>query len=103
MARRLRHYVGSVVFDATGSVIAASAPRAGRITLWAAATGTLLADHPVPDGCGIAPAGPAGTFIATGGAGARLVIGADGSARALPRGAAADWDHHLAGTAAASG
>ncbi len=100
MARRLRHYIGSVVFDATGTVIAASAPRAGRITLWDAATGALLADHPVPDGCGIAPAGPAGSFVATGGAGARLVIDADGSAMALAGGAPADWDHHLAGVAA---
>jgi hypothetical protein len=98
LARRLRHYIGSVVFDATGTVVAASAPRAGRITLWDAATGELLADHPVPDGCGIAPAGPAGSFIATGGAGARFVIGADGSAQALPPGAPADWDHHLVGT-----
>ncbi|MEZ5864081.1 MAG: DUF1513 domain-containing protein [Geminicoccaceae bacterium] len=95
MAKRLRHYIGSVVFDATGSVIAASAPRAGRITLWDAATGALLADHPVPDGCGIAPAGPAGSFIATGGAGARLRLEANGSATPLPPGAPADWDHHL--------
>lgn len=100
MARRLRHYIGSVAFDGTGTVIAASAPRAGRVTLWNAATGALLADHPVPDGCGIAPAGPAGSFIATGGSGTRLVIAADGSARPLPGGAPANWDHHLGWTTA---
>lgn len=97
ISRRLRHYIGSLAFDRSGTVIAASAPRANAITLWDTASGDLLAEHEIADGCGVAAADLPRSFIVTGSAGGRYRIGADGSSTALDRDPPADWDNHLVG------
>lgn len=102
MAQHLRHYIGSIAFDRTGEVIAASAPRASRLTLWSARTGASLGTHPIPDSCGIAAAPTPGSFIATGSDGRHYALAPGSSPRELAAAPlAGDWDNHLVGSTAA--
>ena len=50
----LKGYIGSVAASGDGRIIAASAPKAGRIVYVVAATGAVVAESALPDGCGIA-------------------------------------------------
>ena len=50
----LKGYIGSVAASGDGRMIAASAPKAGRIVYVVAETGAVIADSALPDGCGIA-------------------------------------------------
>ncbi len=97
LSRRLRHYIGSLAFDRSGKVIAASAPRANAVTLWDAESGELLAEHRIADGCGVAAADTPQSFIVTGSAGGRYRIAADGGSTPLDPEPPADWDNHLVG------
>jgi hypothetical protein len=54
LGRALKGYVGSVVVSRDGSVIAASAPRAGRIVFVDQATGAVRGTTTLADGCGLA-------------------------------------------------
>lgn len=56
----LKGYIGSVALSADGRLLAASAPRAGRIVYTDTETGKTVHEALIPDGCGIAPASPAG-------------------------------------------
>src|SRR3546814_18482531 len=58
--------------DAAGQVLAASAPRGGAITFWSVAERRYLSSLPLGDGCGVAPSGEPGGFLASSGYG-RLV------------------------------
>ncbi|MEQ1717161.1 MAG: DUF1513 domain-containing protein [Hyphomicrobium sp.] len=69
MGTALKGYIGSVAASGDGEVIAASAPKAGRILYIAAATGTILGESTVKDGCGIAGEDGA-AFAVTSGLGA---------------------------------
>jgi hypothetical protein len=103
MARRLRHYIGSIAFDRTGEVIAASAPRASRLTLWDARTGASLGVHPIPDGCGIAAIGARGAFVATTSGGRCYALTVDQKPQELAAAPlAGDWDNHLVAHAGAA-
>ena len=64
----LKGYIGSVAVSAGGGVIAASAPKAGRILYIDAATGLVRAESPLKDGCGVA-ADHDDTFAVTSGLG----------------------------------
>lgn len=52
--RDLKGYIGSMAASADGTIIAASAPRAGRILYIDAGTGIVCGETELPDGCGIA-------------------------------------------------
>ena len=96
--RGLEHYCGSVSFDVEGRVLAVSAPRGGVLVFWDAETGRFLSTVAVPDGCGLAAAGTPGTFVATSGDGAVMLVDARrGEIRPLPLAGAprAHWDNHL--------
>lgn len=96
--RAMRHYGGSVCFDASGSRIAVSAPRAGLVAFWDGDGGYLFATA-LADGCGLAPGAEAGAFLASSGSGGVLAIDAF-SHRAVALAdafaAAGRWDNHLA-------
>lgn len=55
MGLALKGYIGSVAMSADGNVLAASAPRAGRIVLCDTRTGRTLRVVEIADGCGVAP------------------------------------------------
>ncbi|MEZ5899188.1 MAG: DUF1513 domain-containing protein [Hyphomicrobiaceae bacterium] len=50
----LKGYIGSVSATVDGSVIAASAPKAGRILYVNTADGSIAGNSELPDGCGVA-------------------------------------------------
>ena len=54
MGAALKGYIGSVAASADGTIIAASAPKAGRIIYIDAASGAVRAESVLKDGCGIA-------------------------------------------------
>jgi hypothetical protein len=96
----MRHYAGSIAFDAGERILGVSHPRGNLVTFWDAATGSLLWHTDVPDGCGIAPATRPAAFIVTGGAGDVLEV--DVAARTRVSRAefgAFFWDNHLIGRA----
>ena len=65
----LKGYIGSVAASVDGAIIAASAPKAGRVLYIDSRSGNVVAESTLKDGCGIA--GEAGgTFAVTSGLGA---------------------------------
>ncbi len=94
----LRHYVGSIAFDAAGEWIAASSPRGGSVVLWRAADGAYRGRYGIADVCGVAAAPEPGSFVLTTGNGD--ILGLDAASLAarpiLPRNAGIRWDNHLA-------
>ena len=50
----LKGYIGSVAVSGDGQVLAAAAPRAGRTLFIDTASGSIVAETALPDGCGIA-------------------------------------------------
>jgi hypothetical protein len=95
--RRLRHYTGSIAFDATGRLLAVSGPRGHLITLWDAASGEFMTHVEALDASGLAPTGEPGQFLVSGGDGALRAIDArrgDSRVLAAPDGARR-WDNHL--------
>lgn len=55
--KELKGYIGSMASSADGRIVAASAPRAGRVLYFEAASGRLVGEASIADGCGVAPAG----------------------------------------------
>jgi hypothetical protein len=95
---RFDNYIGSVGFDASGTILAATSPRGGVIAYWDAPSRRFLGARRLPDVCGVAPHPETALFVVTSGnAGVRL----SGPGRAdLQRlgGSALDewaWDNHL--------
>ena len=103
--RAMRQYCGSVAFDASGRIVAASAPRGDAITLWDARSGGYLCALPVADGSGVAPTREAGRFLATSGRGGAFFVDAGGGRRPLDASgvAAGRWDNHLSAAEARAG
>lgn len=50
----LKGYIGSIAASGDGRIVAASAPKAGRILYIASATGEVVGEGALADGCGIA-------------------------------------------------
>lgn len=96
--RAMRQYCGSVAFDASGDIVAVSAPRGDTMTLWDAKNHCFLRAVPLADTSGVVPTGVRGQFLATSGRGSALVLDAQGERRALNTGFVANgkWDNHLA-------
>jgi hypothetical protein len=101
--RRLKSYCGSAAVDASGRVLAASAPRGGMIAFWDLAEGgRFLGLAEVADGSGIDAGAEPGAFIASSGLGG--VFSLDGRAgTSRPAAPAIDpgdhWDNHLTAVA----
>ncbi len=94
--RRMRHYVGSIRFDAGHRVIAASCPRGHAVTFWDAETGASLGLSRFPDACGLAPTDRPGVFAAVGmGAPVELDAAAPAVAPESLADLSATWDNHL--------
>lgn len=64
--RDLKGYIGSMASSSDGRIVAASAPRAGRIVYFDAATARVIGETRLADACGIAPAGDTGIACTTG-------------------------------------
>jgi hypothetical protein len=95
LARRLRHYTGAVAFDPSCRLIALSSPRANVFTVWDAASGALLHEVPIRDGCGVTRGLAPGEFLMTGAAGRVERFDAlRGVAESVPVDRAGDWDNH---------
>ena len=95
--RRMRHYTGSVAFDATGSILAVSCPRGNLVTFWDAGTGAYLSHIKAVDASGIARTDRDGEFLITGGNGAMWIV--DSRTRTthafLETESELRWDNHL--------
>ena len=87
--QRMRHYCGSVAFNAKGSEFAVSSPRGGLVTRWSA-DGAYLGHHDQPDACGIAAA-DAGFWISDG----TGHLAQTPSHRPPTHFGATHWDNHL--------
>ena len=95
--RRMRHYIGSVAFDASGAVIAATSPRGHVATFWDAASGRLLSQVRAVDASGLAATEQPGAFIIAGGNGLIQEVDArtGTAARLRTRDSGMRWDNHI--------
>lgn len=88
----LNNYIGSVTADASGAIVAASAPKGGLITYWDVARRRFLGTCALGDGCGLAPTHQSASFLLTSGDGVLAMGGVDGiRARTSSR---YHWDNH---------
>ena len=103
--RAMRQYCGSVAFDASGRIVAASAPRGDAITLWDARSGNYLCAVPVADGSGVAPTREEERFLATSGRGGAFFVDSGGGRRPLDAACvtAGSWDNHVSAAEAHAG
>jgi hypothetical protein len=100
MLGRLRNYCGSAVLDETGRFLATTSPVGGVVMLWDVREGRCLGCAELADGCGLAAADGAGTFLAASGHGGGCFVAADGpTVRSHRIGLAfldsGRWDNHL--------
>ncbi|MEM5583488.1 DUF1513 domain-containing protein [Roseibium sp. AS2] len=95
VAAGLRNYIGSVTANASGEIIATSAPRGGQTLFWNAATGDFIGAQTIPDGCGVAPIDQGSFLISDGNGALSLVSEPDGGAEVLARPPGISWDNHL--------
>lgn len=92
---KLQNYIGSVSVNSDASVIAASAPRGGKVLFWNAATGAFIRHQDIPDGCGVAPIDQGSFLISDGNGGVSYVAEAEDGAEILARPPGFAWDNHL--------
>lgn len=88
----LENYIGSITADASGAIVAASAPKAGLITYWDVPTRRFLGTCALGDGCGLAPTHHSARFLLTSGSGVLATGGAAGIAER--RFSGFHWDNH---------
>ena len=89
---RLANYVGSVSFDDSGTLLAATSPRGGSTLIWNMARAEVAASLQVPEVCGVAASGRHAFLLSSGQSGLDLVA-ADGSLS--PAGGLGwVWDNH---------
>ncbi len=96
--RAMRQYCGSAAMDTSGQVLAASAPRGGRVTFWSMAARSYLGSFELGDGCGVAASGEPGGFLLSNGYGKLVHCNVlSGATAALddPQATAVAWDNHL--------
>ena len=90
----LKGYIGSVAMSRDGRILAASAPRAGRILYWDTETGRALHTCLIEDGCGIAPVSN-GAFALSSGRGVVRIEDASGPVGAETTLPDTEFDNHL--------
>ena len=81
-----------VTADASGAIVAASAPKGGLITYWDVATRRFLGTCALGDGCGLAPTHQSASCLLTSGDGSLATGGADGNV--ARRSSRYHWDNH---------
>jgi len=94
----LRQYCGSAAVDVSGQVLAASAPRGGVISFWSMAERRYLSSLALGDGCGIAPSGEPGGFLASSGYGKLMhhnALSGETTPLGDPAAAPVAWDNHM--------
>ncbi|WP_417667770.1 DUF1513 domain-containing protein [Roseibium sp.] len=95
LASVLKSYIGSVVANRSGDVIATSAPRGGQILFWSASDGTFLGAQQVIDGCGVAPIDESSFLISDGTGGLSYLEDPTAYPDVLSRPAGVSWDNHM--------
>ena len=90
----LKGYIGSVTMSRDGRVLAASAPRAGRIIYTDTVTAKVLCETRLPDGCGVSPAVDS-EFALTSGLGVVQVEVPGKSPVSVKTFAGTEFDNHL--------
>lgn len=95
--QRMRHYAGSVAFDADDTVLAVSSPRGHVITFWDTRKGIYLSHVEAKDACGVSSTGKYGEFLVTAGNGAiRLIDTQMWTARVVRTpDSGIGWDNHV--------
>jgi len=96
--RAMRQYCGSAAMEASGQVLAASAPRGGRVTFWSMGEQRYLGEVALGDGCGVAASGESGGFLLSSGYGQLVhhnVFSGETLALDDPTAASVAWDNHL--------
>jgi hypothetical protein len=96
--RGMRQYCGSAALDSSGQVLAASAPRGGRVTFWSLKERRYLGEVALSDGCGVAASGAPGGFVMSSGFGDLVHHNAlTGLSLSLQNSKAPQvaWDNHL--------
>jgi uncharacterized protein len=91
----MRNYCGSVAVDRTGEIIAVTSAPGHVATFWRAGDLALIATRRIPDVCGVAATGRAGTFVLSSGTGGMWTYDMSTDtlvARAAP---AHMWDNHM--------
>ena len=91
----LQNYIGSVMANASGEIIATSAPRGGKILLWSAETGNLLGSQAIADGCGLAPIDKHAFLISDGNGGLSVLEEPQSVPDVLARPVGVSWDNHM--------
>ena len=94
----MRNYCGSATVDSDGQWLAVSCPKGNRSVFFDLEEGSWLTSVAMPDGCGIAPAGSAGTFILSSGLGGAARFDLRSASRSGIPGsfvARSRWDNHL--------
>ncbi|MCK7616125.1 DUF1513 domain-containing protein [Roseibium sediminicola] len=94
-ASGLQNYIGSVTANASGDVIATSAPRGGQTLFWNAASGDFLGAQTIADGCGVAPIDQGSFLISDGNGALSLVTDPEAPAEILARPPGISWDNHM--------
>lgn len=95
LSMRMQNYVGSVAVNDSTGVVATSGPRGDLVLFWDAASGALINEHILSDGCGLAAVGSG--FVMSSGLGRLVNSDPD---RLMPKdlekfpGVA--WDNHIA-------
>jgi len=95
VASGLQNYIGSVAANASGDIIATSAPRGNRTLFWNASSGAFLGSQEIGDGCGIAPIDEGSFLISDGNGGLSLVGDPASPAEILARPPGISWDNHM--------
>lgn len=95
LAAGLKNYIGSVVSNRIGDIIATSAPRGGQVLFWDAGTGRFLGSDRVVDGCGLAPLDVDGFLISDGTGGLRFLEDPSLPSDVLARPPGVSWDNHM--------
>ncbi|NVK35584.1 MAG: DUF1513 domain-containing protein [Rhodobacteraceae bacterium] len=91
----LQSYIGSVVANNSGDVIATSAPRGGKTLFWDAKTAELIGSETIIDGCGVAPIDDSSFLVSDGAGGLSYVEEPDSYPEVLARPAGVSWDNHM--------
>ncbi len=96
--RAMRQYCGSAAMEVSGQVLAASAPRGGRVTFWSMGERRYLGEVALGDGCGVAASGEPGGFLLSSGFGKLVhhnVLSGRTVALSDPAAAPVAWDNHM--------
>lgn len=95
LASGLQSYIGSVVANRSGDVVATSAPRGGQVMFWSASTGELLGAKAVIDGCGLAPIDGSAFLISDGLGGLRYLEEPEAVPDVLAQVPGMSFDNHM--------